>query len=176
MTKEELIINFPERNILMEYLWSFGIAIVVLIVVSVVIGAIMGFDDEGFACGVGVGSILCLITLIVAAIYYDNEWKQKVAPWEVEYHKYVDKIPNKQWQISEVHGEEGKYTVVLKTDNLVRKVITDNVVFDATNNVGTVDAKYVQFREEGIKRYNKYHDVTLHLPKDIILYSDDRHK
>ncbi|MCZ1267418.1 hypothetical protein [Paenibacillus tundrae] len=176
MTKEELIIAFPERNTLMESLCSFGIAIVVLIVVAVVIAAIMGFDDEGFACGFVIGFILFIVTLLVSTIYYDNDWKQEVAPWEVDYHKYVDTVPKKQWQISEVHREEGNYTVVLKTDNLVRKVITDNVVFDATNNVGTLEAKYIQFREEGMKHYNKYHDVTLHLPKDIILYSDDRHE
>lgn len=173
MTKEELITNFPERDMFMESLFIFGIAIVMLIISSFVFDAII---DGGLTLGIGGGLIICILALMVSANYYDSDWKQKVAPWEVDYHKYVDTLPKELWQISEVHGEEGKYTVVLKTDNLVRKVITDNVVFDATNNVGTLEAKYVQFREGGMKHYNKYHDVTLHLPRDIIQYSDDRHK
>ncbi|MFX3643353.1 MAG: hypothetical protein ACE3L7_32675 [Candidatus Pristimantibacillus sp.] len=161
MSKEELMKSFPETT------FSFGTIGLVLVgmVIVILVAAGLGklFYEENL------GLVLGLIVSIFGGLLYLGHVQSKdfqaVEDWESQfYYKYVDALPVESYTISDYTKVDGKYIVKLASGNGVNEVIVENILYDATETEGYVEAKYAGLRGTKFADYNRYENVIVHLP------------
>lgn len=166
MSKEEVIMSFPEPTYSAGSFLLIGVGLsILLMLVLLGIGLLIGGHQ-----GASVGAVVALFIVLLAGPIYASHLKGEDAKaldaWENQfYYEYVESLPVEKYGIYDYTKIGGQYTIKLVSGNPISEVVVDNVLFDAPDNEAYVEAKYAGLRGSEFANYNRYEDVVVHMPE-----------
>ena len=145
MSREEVIMSFPERDIdSITFIVLSLFVVLILMVICSTIGYFAG-QQKGAVAGGAIVAFMGLIITPICIVFMDTKHAKEILDWESEYYyEYVDTLSPTLYGVQNYDKSGDKYAIRLTVSSPSKEVVTDSVVYDAKGAKGYVEAKYAK--------------------------------